>query len=304
MRVVVVFQQALLCSPVECVEKGVQTLLTSQSLLRMHMYCQFYRQDEFCRYNMFNHHFFDDEEAVTFFQGFLREEGGDKVAMVTDPPFGGLVKPLANSFSQISVTWKDLNKVSDAAQMPMIWIFPYFFESRILECFPSFSMLDYQVDYDNHPLYKHGKTGRKQSPVRLFTNLSPKDIILPEDEGYRFCSVCERYVSAGNKHCPKCEKCPSKDGREWKHCDECGRCVKPSWRHCFSCGHCALPDHPCGQRQTGCFNCGSQKHKLRACPKKHHKGRMIVPGGHGAPDLLKHAGGKFKTKNKKRKTAT
>lgn len=95
----------------------------------------------------------------------------------------------------------------------MIWIFPYFFESRILECFPSFSMLDYQVlqeycvinmlinirinilqscvilhsqvDYDNHPLYKHGKTGRKQSPVRLFTNLSPKDIILPEDEGYR-----------------------------------------------------------------------------------------------------------------------
>ncbi|KAA0725201.1 Zinc finger CCHC domain-containing protein 4 [Triplophysa tibetana] len=94
----------------------------------------------------------------------------------------------------------------------MIWIFPYFFESRILECFPSFSMLDYQVDYDNHALYKHGKTGRKQSPVRLFTNLSPKDIILPADEGYRFCSICERYVSAGNKHCPRCNTCPSKHG--------------------------------------------------------------------------------------------
>ncbi|KAI2658474.1 rRNA N6-adenosine-methyltransferase ZCCHC4 [Labeo rohita] len=127
-------------------------------------YCQFYAQDEFCRYNMFNHHFFDDEEVVTFFQRFLQEEGGAKVVMVTDPPFGGLVKPLANSFSQIAVSWKNLNKVSDASQMPMIWIFPYFFESRILECFPSFSMLDYQVDYENHPLYKHGKTGRKQSP--------------------------------------------------------------------------------------------------------------------------------------------
>lgn len=47
-------------------------------------------------------------------------------------------------------------------------------------------MIIYQVDYDNHPLYKHGKTGRKQSPVRLFTNISPKDVILPKDEGYRY----------------------------------------------------------------------------------------------------------------------
>lgn len=46
-----------------------------------------------------------------------------------------------------------------------------------------------QVDYDNHPLYKHGKMGRKQSPVRLFTNLSPRDIILPKEEGYRLLHV-------------------------------------------------------------------------------------------------------------------
>nr|XP_055032605.1 rRNA N6-adenosine-methyltransferase ZCCHC4 isoform X2 [Misgurnus anguillicaudatus]XP_055032606.1 rRNA N6-adenosine-methyltransferase ZCCHC4 isoform X2 [Misgurnus anguillicaudatus]XP_055032607.1 rRNA N6-adenosine-methyltransferase ZCCHC4 isoform X2 [Misgurnus anguillicaudatus] len=263
-------------------------------------YCQFYGQDEFCHYNMFNHHFFN-KEAVTFYEEFLSEEGGDKVVMVTDPPFGGLVKPLANSFIRISMTWKkSQNKESSAGELPMIWIFPYFFESRILECFPSFSMLDYQVDYDNHPLYKHGKTGRKQSPVRLFTNLSPKDIILPVDEGYRFCSVCERYVSVGNKHCPKCNTCPSKDGREWRHCDECGRCVKPSWRHCSSCGHCALPDHPCGQSKTGCFNCGSQKHKFRACPKKHNK-RMLVEVGRGAPCVLKHAAKKPTAKNNKKK---
>ena len=42
------------------------------------------------------------------------------------------------------------------------------------------------MDYDNHPLYKHGKTGRKQSPVRLFTNICPKDVVLPKEEGYRY----------------------------------------------------------------------------------------------------------------------
>ncbi|TRY99352.1 hypothetical protein DNTS_014893 [Danionella cerebrum] len=148
-------------------------------------FCQFYGQDEFCRYNMFNHYFFDEQEAVTEFKAFLCEEGGAKVIMITDPPFGGLVKPLANSFSQISQTWKSVNDESEHVEMPIIWTFPYFFESRILEYFPSFSMLDYQVDYENHPLYKHGMTGRKQSPVRLFTNLSPKGVQLPADEGYR-----------------------------------------------------------------------------------------------------------------------
>uniref|UniRef100_A0A8C2GBJ9 Zinc finger, CCHC domain containing 4 n=1 Tax=Cyprinus carpio TaxID=7962 RepID=A0A8C2GBJ9_CYPCA len=156
-------------------------------------HCQFYGQDEFSRYNIYT----VVQEAVMFFQGFLSEEGGAKVVMVTDPPFGGLVKPLF----------------------------------------------------------------------------------------YIFATTCTcRYVSAGNKHCPK-------------HCDECGRCVKPSWRHCSSCGHCTLPDHPCG------FNHGSQKHKLRACPKKYNK-QMIVPDDHGAPGLLKHTAGKCTTKNKRRRTVT
>lgn len=31
--------------------------------------------------------------------------------------------------------------------MPMIWIFPYFFEPRILECLPCLTMLDYQVNH-------------------------------------------------------------------------------------------------------------------------------------------------------------
>lgn len=41
-----------------------------------------------------------------------------------------------------------LNWMSSAdghTDMPMLWIFPYFFEPRILGCLPSFTMLDYQV---------------------------------------------------------------------------------------------------------------------------------------------------------------
>lgn len=230
-------------------------------------YAQFYSQEDFCLYNMFNHHFFHPQAAAVL-QAFL---GGQKVVMVADPPFGGLVKPLANSFSQISQTWRKQQSSGGAAEdMAMVWIFPYFFEPRILECLPSFSMLDYQVDYDNHPLYKHGKTGRRQSPVRLFTNISPKQVVLPAEEGYRFCSVCQRYVWSLNKHCAKCNVCPSKDGREWKHCSACGKCVKPSWSHCGSCGRCALPDHPCGRAEgeEGCFSCGSLQHRRKSCPLK------------------------------------
>ncbi|XP_062240333.1 rRNA N6-adenosine-methyltransferase ZCCHC4 [Platichthys flesus] len=234
-------------------------------------YAQFYSRDEFCHYNMFNHHFFGGEAPSAFLQAFLKESDKEKVVMVADPPFGGLVKPLANSFSLISQTWKKLqSSESSNADMPMTWIFPYFFEPRIRECLPSLTMLDYQVDYDNHPLYKHGKTGRKQSPVRLFTNICPKDVVLPKEEGYRFCSVCQRYVLSVNKHCDKCNVCPSKDGRAWKHCSACEKCVKPSWKHCQTCGHCALPDHPCGQSEgsEGCFICGSLQHRRKACPRR------------------------------------
>lgn len=71
-------------------------------------YAQFYSQDEFCHYNMFNHHFFGGEASAAVLDAFLNELDGEKVVMVADPPFGGLVKPLANSFSLISQMWKKL----------------------------------------------------------------------------------------------------------------------------------------------------------------------------------------------------
>lgn len=267
-------------------------------------YAQFYSQEEFCHYNMFNHHFFGGEAPRSVLQNFLSECDGDRAVLVADPPFGGLVKPLANSFSLISQTWRKLQSSdSTVAEMPMIWTFPYFFEPRILECLPSFTMLDYQVDYDNHPLYKHGKTGRKQSPVRLFTNISPRDMVLPKEEGYRLCSVCERYVWSLNKHCPTCNVCPSKDGRTWKHCSVCQKCVKPSWKHCESCGRCALPDHPCGlsEHQQGCFNCGSLKHKRKGCP--HKDTHRINKSKKKAGKVMASSGPVFKAKPKRKSGA-
>lgn len=187
--------------------------------------------------------------------------------MVTDPPFGGLVEPLAVTFKKLIAMWKEGHSQDNSQkELPIFWIFPYFFESRICQFFPSFCMLDYQVDYDNHALYKHGKTGRKQSPVRIFTNIPPNKIILPIEEGYRFCPLCQRYVSLENQHCEHCNSCTSKDGRKWNHCFLCKKCVKPSWIHCSICNHCALPDHSCKGPKDGCFICGELDHKRSACP--------------------------------------
>ncbi|XP_048365311.1 rRNA N6-adenosine-methyltransferase ZCCHC4 [Sphaerodactylus townsendi] len=230
-------------------------------------YSQFYTEEEFCHYNMFNHYFFGGEAAHDTCQKFLQRDEGKGVILVADPPFGGLVETLAFTFKQLMAIWKQTGH-ADAAkkELPVIWIFPYFFELRILDIFPNFRMLDYQVDYDNHALYKHGKSGRKQSPVRIFTNLSPHSIVLPVEEGYRFCCICQRYVSSENQHCEACNACTSKDGRRWRHCFLCQTCVKPSWVHCPVCKRCALPSHSCKNADPGCFVCGAADHKRTACP--------------------------------------
>uniref|UniRef100_F6VJ76 rRNA N(6)-adenosine-methyltransferase ZCCHC4 n=1 Tax=Ornithorhynchus anatinus TaxID=9258 RepID=F6VJ76_ORNAN len=251
-------------------ESGIKSLLLDIDF----RYSQFYAEDSFCHYNMFNHHFFDGKASLEICRKFLQEDKGSGVIMVMDPPFGGLVEPLAFTFRKLMALWREGCDSGDSSkELPIFWIFPYFFESRILQFFPTFSMLDYQVDYDNHALYKHGKTGRKQSPVRIFSNIPPNKIILPAEEGYRFCSVCQRYVSSENQHCEICNSCTSKDGRRWHHCFLCKKCVKPSWTHCSICDQCALPNHACQHAEGGCFICGEADHKCRTCPNrsKHKK---------------------------------
>ena len=59
------------------------------------------------------------QAARAVLQAFLSEGAdGERVVMVADPPFGGLVKPLANSFSCISKTWQSLQTMVEQAGQP------------------------------------------------------------------------------------------------------------------------------------------------------------------------------------------
>lgn len=180
-----------------------------------------------------------------------------------DPPFGGRVEPLAHTVNKIIKKFQELKDTEK--KLPVFWVFPYFMEPHILNSLPDFVMLDYKVDYDNHPLFTRDEKGRKYgSPVRIFTNVDPKWVIrsyknycfieysfrlivLPVKQGYKYCEECEKWVSQENEHCESCGACTSKDGRTYKHCDTCERCVKPTWKHCNACGKCAQVDHKCGE---------------------------------------------------------
>lgn len=95
------------------------------------------------------------------------------MVLVTDPPFGGRVELLTQTVKNISSLYKTLNNKNK--ELPVMWIFPYFMEPQIHNSLPEYSMLDYKVDYDNHPLFQDGPKGRKLgSPVRIFTNIDPR----------------------------------------------------------------------------------------------------------------------------------
>ncbi|XP_077992631.1 rRNA N(6)-adenosine-methyltransferase ZCCHC4-like isoform X2 [Glandiceps talaboti] len=257
--------EAIMGSKVTDGKDGLKSLLLDID----HRYYQFYSPEHYCRYNMFNHHFFDGADSLKTFQDFLLQNGGQGIVMVTDPPFGGLVEVLAFTVKRIMAAWKagKSDSCSDA-ELPVIWTFPYFLEFRIIESLSSFHMSDYKVEYDNHALFQCGKKN-KGSPVRLFTNIPPVQFKLPEDDGYRLCKQCQRYVSSENLHCMKCDKCTSKDGRSYIHCDQCNKCVKPGRIHCSSCDHCELPGHVCVSNRAivGCHVCGDPTHKRRQCPQ-------------------------------------
>ncbi|XP_052100305.1 rRNA N6-adenosine-methyltransferase ZCCHC4-like [Mytilus californianus] len=231
-------------------------------------YQQIYPPKKFCRYNMFNHYFFNDSTSEAVFSNFLTESDDKHIALVTDPPFGGLVEVLASTFKKITETWKKQRDTIEDKELPVLWFFPYFMEKRIVDCLPQYSMLDYKVDYDNHALFR-GDVKKYGSPVRIFTNIPPSQIELPSSEGYWYCSECKRYSGPENVHCQMCDSCTSKDGRTYRHCFKCDRCIKPSKVHCEKCGICQLKDHKCGQIiGRGCHICGNLSHKRKDCPNK------------------------------------
>ncbi|XP_023234754.1 zinc finger CCHC domain-containing protein 4-like [Centruroides sculpturatus] len=224
----------------------------------------FYNQETFCHYNMFNNYFFDGEESEKIFYDYLND---DKIVVLLDPPFGGHVDALMQTYKTISRKWTSITGVK--TELPILLFNPYFMEPRLTEAMPSLVMMDYKVQYINHSSFHNNQKGRKfGSPVRIFTNIEAKYFKLPDDD-YRYCKICKRYVARENKHCFKCNACTSKDGRPYKHCDICKRCVKESYVHCNNCNLCVLINHKCEliQRESSCHVCGDPGHKRKNCPK-------------------------------------
>ncbi|KAK8726740.1 hypothetical protein OTU49_010036, partial [Cherax quadricarinatus] len=231
-------------------------------------YCSFFSPKQFIQYNMFNHHFFEGETAKNTYEHFISVD--ENLVIVTDPPFGGRMELLAHNLKQIQDDWRRSRGLDSHRELPVLFVFPYFMEQQVISSLPSFTMLDYQVDYDNHPLYSSGPKGMKNgSAVRVFVNLPQSMFPLPE-ESYHLCKVCDRWVSINNQHCDKCNGCMSKDGRTYKHCDGCNKCVKPSWVHCSDCSRCQPHDHRCQEAGSAltCHMCGHSGHKRMDCPKR------------------------------------
>jgi hypothetical protein len=252
----------------EVIQCDLSPSITSLLLDVDSRYAVFYPPSLYQRYNMFNGYFYEEKEEEV---DGRREEGGEGVccrfldsgvvALVIDPPFGGLAEVLAR---QIQCLWAMAGK-----ELSTVLVFPYFMETHVASALPSLTMCDYQVTYENHKHFSSSSHSKKPSPVRLFTNFPAPGPRLPHSQGYRLCRLCQRYVAPNNAHCALCDNCTSKDGRRYRHCGECGVCVKPGREHCKKCGTCQLPDHLCGDRVAmGCHICGSLEHKRRECPEK------------------------------------
>ncbi|XP_063590168.1 rRNA N6-adenosine-methyltransferase ZCCHC4-like [Penaeus indicus] len=205
-----------------------------------------------------------------------------ELVLVSDPPFGGRMELLAHNMKRIEQDWRTARHLDPQEQLPVLFIFPYFMEPQVLHNLSDFVMLDYQIDYDNHPLYSSGpKSMKNGSAVRVYVNQPASLFSFPESEGYHYCKPCNRWVFNNNKHCEKCKGCMSKDGRTYKHCDQCRKCVKPSWLHCTECSRCQPQDHKCkshgvnGSSKITCHICGGSDHKRTDCPKKKKRGESF-----------------------------
>ena len=249
----------VLCMGMPRLHEAIQTL-KNPSLIDSYFldiddrYSMFWSSNKFSKFNMFNHYFFNETDKPML-QKFMKSS--KQLLLVTDPPFGGLVECLKNTFSWFN----DINKCET------MLIFPYFNHSKIKEVLPDFNMCDYVIEYDNHKKYKE-----KSSPVRIFTNIDLKLIKLPLDEGYKFCKYCEKYGLKENLHCSICNTCPSLNGKTYVHCFKCEKCVKPGLKHCNSCNRCQpVKGHQCrGIIKNKCHICGSENHKRRNCPERHN----------------------------------
>lgn len=208
----------------------------------------------------------------------MTQNKGKNFYIVCDPPFGGRVEAIAQTFKTISDCYKKWNNITEEPKV--LFIFPYFMQSimrykssppKIEGGLKDYKMVEYRVEYDNHPLFVKNENSEKLgSPVRIFTNIPLHQFQLWDSE-YKFCKKCDRWVTLANKHCNKCSDCTSKDGRIYKHCDVCARCVKDFWIHCSDCNRCTMVEHKCGKLLTvhvTCNKCNEKGHTEKECQGK------------------------------------
>ncbi|CAD6194387.1 unnamed protein product [Caenorhabditis auriculariae] len=220
-------------------------------------HAHFFPSTQFAQYSMLVDHFFDpksEEKLVNFFKN------SGKVLIVVDPPFGAFIDPLMKSLEKIKHRFLGSRPPNSTGSFHSIIILPIYVGKHVIRNDKSFWMSDYRVTYDNHKVFSKPS----KSIVRLFTDLPAKCFDLSDVEGYRFCDMCETYVTEKNQHCFKCMACTSLAG-QYNHCDRCKRCVKVSYKHCRQCFEHFLSrlllmeekeDEIAGLRQTACFAIG------------------------------------------------
>ncbi len=62
---------------------------------------QVYSPKQFCHFNMFNFHFFESAGSQKIYKKFISPKAGKRVAIVTDPPFGGMVDALTATVTRL-----------------------------------------------------------------------------------------------------------------------------------------------------------------------------------------------------------
>ena len=81
---------------------GTESLL-NKHIFFVHHQAQFNDKNHFIHYNMFNHYFFDKDTGKTLLQNFFQKSTPKSIAVVMDPPFGGLVQVIATNLRKM---WK------------------------------------------------------------------------------------------------------------------------------------------------------------------------------------------------------
>jgi hypothetical protein len=109
---------------------------TALIIFLMNKKAQFYENNLFLRYNMFNHHFFHDKQS---YLKFLNKS--NNLLIVIDPPFGGLIKLIAHSIEKIKNELPNKN-------VSIILFYHYFNETWIKKWLPDLKMIDYKVNFN------------------------------------------------------------------------------------------------------------------------------------------------------------